>query len=154
MSRITSYAALLSRLLLGVTFVYSGFLKAVHPAEEFAAVVESYRILPVHLLMPFAKTFPWMELILGTYVVVGYYTRLSALGLAGLSAIFLAALSSARFHGIDLGTCGCFGGAGFSLTPVQAMGLDAGLLALAILVLAQKDHWLAWDHWISPPSGR
>ena len=35
-----------ARLVLGGVFVYSGWLKAVAPAEEFAYAIETYKVVP------------------------------------------------------------------------------------------------------------
>src|SRR5258708_28943132 len=59
------WPALGCRLLIGGIFIYSGFENASAPAEEFAAVIQAYYILPPDWTLPFAQIAPWIELILG-----------------------------------------------------------------------------------------
>ncbi|MBI4055235.1 MAG: DoxX family membrane protein [Elusimicrobia bacterium] len=134
-----------ARLLLGFLFAASGISKLLLPVEEFAAVVQIYELLPPALIFPFAKILPWLELLLGVYLFLGYATRLSSAGLGILSASFIIALGINLLRGTPLGECGCFGKA-LSLSPLQALGLDMLLLGLAILIYKNPPRTLSLDH--------
>lgn len=126
----TALAALALRLIIGGILFYAGFVKAVAPAAEFAAVIEAYRLLPASFATPLAKGFPWLEMWLGTFLIFGYSTRVMAKLSAMLFAIFLVVLGSALLRHIDLASCGCFGPE--TLSPRQTILLDAGLLVLSL----------------------
>src|SRR5258708_930751 len=70
--------ALLARVLVGGVLIYSGFSKAIAPSAEFAAALAAYRVLPTGVIPMMAQIWPWLELLVGTYVFFGYMTRLFA----------------------------------------------------------------------------
>lgn len=142
------------RLAAGGVFLASGLLKASQPAEEFAAVVEAYRLLPFGMVLPFARALPWAETFLGAFLLAGYLTRWSGLGAAAMSGMFLLGLLSTQARGIELANCGCFGEAGLHLTPFQAMGLDAFLLACALAAFRLRGSGPALDRWIETGTDR
>src|SRR5579859_1565224 len=77
------------RVAIGFVFVYAGFAKAAAPAEEFAAVIEAYYLLPQDWVLPFAQVLPWLEMIFGVYLIAGYRTRLSAAAIAAMLGMFV-----------------------------------------------------------------
>ena len=119
-----------ARLAVGSVLLYAGFMKAVAPAPEFAALLEAYKLFPSSLLSPLSITVPYLEMWVGIFVFTGFYTRQSLLAAALLFTIFLAALGSAFVRGIDLASCGCFGPD--ALSPRYTMIMDAILLALSL----------------------
>jgi putative oxidoreductase len=95
------------RYLLGGLFVYAGVMKVISPAA-FLQDIEAYRILPHALAWCLSVYLPWLEIIAGAAL---WHSRLQAPArwiLIGLMLVFLAALISAWWRGLDL-TCGCFG---------------------------------------------
>jgi uncharacterized membrane protein YphA (DoxX/SURF4 family) len=151
---------LIGRFAVGAAFVVSGFSKAVGSPADFAAVIDAYAIVPASLTLPMAKAMPWLELVLGTYLLAGLERRRVAAALGVFLLMFEWALGSAKFRGIDLGTCGCFGRVGPQLQPWQAMVLDAVLLALAVAVwmdrtgLYSLDRYFERDAQAPPPPPR
>ena len=137
---------IVARVLVGLAFIISGFHKAVAPPQDFAAVMEAYYILPESWLMPFATLMPWAQLLFGVFLAAGYLTRLSAAAITGMLAVFFGALLSTRIRGVPLDHCGCFGNV--ILTPTQAMGIDAVLLALAVCAYRYGRGRLSLDIWI------
>jgi uncharacterized membrane protein YphA (DoxX/SURF4 family) len=138
--------ALAARILLAVLYLVSGLHKTAAPAEEFAAVIDAYQIMPPDTLLPFAHFVPFVELLLAFSLLSGFLIRLSAAGTAALSLSFFVALSSTIVRGIPLENCGCFGS--IHLTPPQAMSVDAFMMALAVLVfLHGRSRW-SLDSWI------
>jgi uncharacterized membrane protein YphA (DoxX/SURF4 family) len=97
---------LLLRLLIGAVFLYASYDKILHP-EDFARAVYNYQILPAAAINPVAVVLPWMELLLGIFLVIGAWlpgaTVLSTL----LLAVFNAALIFNLARGLDV-SCGCF----------------------------------------------
>jgi len=105
-SRLATYFFLSARLLLGAVFIAASIDKIAHPAE-FAGIVSNYRILPGHMVNAVAIVLPWLEAILGLFLLCGWWPA-GAVGLADLLLlVFLIALAQAVARGIDL-HCGCF----------------------------------------------
>jgi len=138
---------LLHRLLglaLGAVFVYASHDKILHPAE-FAKIVYHYRLLgPDFDTGPLAANLlavvlPWVELVTGLLLIAGPWRREAALVTAGMLVMFLAAVSWALLHGVDLANCGCFTvaageeGAGRRLGAQLLLG-DAAMLGAALLL--------------------
>jgi uncharacterized membrane protein YphA (DoxX/SURF4 family) len=106
------YIGLLCRLAVGAVFAYSGAIKALAPAEEFAYAIESYKVLPAALSLWAAYSVPWVELYLGLFLAAGLFTRFSGL-LIGLMLIFFELLlGQAWLRGLPITSCGCFGSSG------------------------------------------
>jgi len=128
--------ALTLRLVLGGVFVTSGWQKLMAPLEEFKAVIHQYAFLPEVLVPAVTWAVPWIELIFGTFLVVGFLTRVSAFALASFSTGFIAVLARSLWLGLDISECGCFGTA-LALAPREAILLDGGLLAVALYLIRQ-----------------
>ncbi len=105
-SRISRYFFNCTRLLLGTIFIAASIDKIAHPAE-FAKVVSNYQILPGHLINIMAIVLPWLEAVLGSFILCGWCLPGAAILANLLLVIFLGALSSAAARGIDI-NCGCF----------------------------------------------
>jgi uncharacterized membrane protein YphA (DoxX/SURF4 family) len=146
---LSSLFSLFFRVIVGGVLIYAGFSKAVAPSAEFAAALAAYKILPSSLLSPIALVWPWLELIVGTYLLFGFNTRHVARAAAGLFGIFLGVLVSAIARGIDPGSCGCFG-IGINLSVHQTAALDAILLVLSFLTARFSGDTPAFsvDRWI------
>ncbi len=105
-SRFSTYFFLSTRLLLGAVFIAASIDKIAHPAE-FAKIVSNYQILPGYLVNIAAIVLPWLEAILGLFIVCGWWLP-GATALANLLLVcFWVALAQAVARGIDL-QCGCF----------------------------------------------
>ena len=124
--RILSLSVLGLRALLGSVFVVSGFQKLISPAENFAAVIEKFQVVPAPAALVIAHTFPWFECILGVLFVLGLWTRFSLFLLWSMNTVFIGLLSSSLWRKLAIDECGCFGEA-ISLSPRQMLGLDVGL---------------------------
>jgi uncharacterized membrane protein YphA (DoxX/SURF4 family) len=143
-----SWTSPLFRIAAGGVLAISGYLKAVRPAAEFAATLESYWLFPPFLIFPMAHVVPWVELIVGLFLVVGFFTRGSAFVAAGLYATFVAVLAQSIFRKLPMPDCGCFGQVGPHLQPIQALSLDLGLMVICLLVLFDREKRISADRWI------
>jgi uncharacterized membrane protein YphA (DoxX/SURF4 family) len=129
-----AWAALLGRAAAGTMLTAAGFLKLRAPAEEFAAALEAYRMLPGALLIPAARVLPWVEYLAGVYLLFGLWLRWTAPLALLLYAGFVTFLGSALARGLPLGDCGCFGV--WSPPPLVTLSVDSlVVLLLAALVL-------------------
>ena len=81
---------LVARLIVGAVFIYVSIDKILHPAA-FATAVYNYQILPGFLLNPTAIVLPWLELILGLFLVIGLFREGSVCIAMVLMLVFLGA---------------------------------------------------------------
>jgi putative oxidoreductase len=109
------------RVVVGVVFIYAGALKIREPLQ-FADNISSFSILPGFFIVPLALWLPAFEILTGALVAIGLFRQAAALGLVIISAVFLAAISSALARGLTI-DCGCFG---TSMPSRQRMWLDLG----------------------------
>ncbi len=98
--------ALCARLILGGVFVYASIDKIKHP-EAFAKAVYNYQILPDTLINLTAVMLPWLELILGLFLIIGLFREGSACIATVLMLVFLGAMIFNLARGLDI-HCGCF----------------------------------------------
>jgi len=94
------------RVYLGGLFVYASLYKIAEP-YDFALSVATYQILPLSIVNLFALLVPWIELGLGTALILGLWTRTAGLLASGLLLLFVVALSIALSRDLQL-FCGCF----------------------------------------------
>ena len=126
---------------LGLVFVIAALAKLADP-PGFAKTIWMYQLAPTWSLHPAALVLPWLELLCGLALCLGFWTRAAASWIAALLLAFIAALSLnlARQHAVD---CGCFGGTTVAKTEAErlddmkwAILRDLGLLLLAAQVIA------------------
>lgn len=96
----------ITRLLLGVVFIYAGTQKIIDP-QGFAQAVYNYQILPDELINFAALTLPWLELLVGLCLFSGIWLPGSSIISSGLFMIFIGALTYNHMRGLDI-SCGCF----------------------------------------------
>ena len=94
------------RLFLGVVFIYASVDKIIHPAA-FAEAVYNYQILPDTLITLTAMILPWLELILGIFLVLGLWLPGAVLLINLLLVTFFGTLVFNLARGLDI-NCGCF----------------------------------------------
>jgi putative oxidoreductase len=98
------------RLVLGIVFIYAAIHKIAHPGD-FAQDIYNYRMLPHAFINFMALTLPWLEIICGALIIVGVFTRGSALLIGFMLLVFIVAISFALIRGLDI-SCGCFSSGG------------------------------------------
>src|SRR5579859_6020613 len=102
---------LIARLVVGGIFLLAGIDKVIAPGA-FADAVRAFHLLPPALVLPFAFVVPWIELLVGAYLVVGYLCRIAAAGSIALLGMFVFALITSLVSGDTNHACGCFGSGG------------------------------------------
>jgi len=135
------------RLLLGGVFVWAGAVKALD-VPAFAGQVAAYQLLPYAWNYAVAAALPFVELLAGALLLVNLRIRPAALLLATLNALFIVVLVSVLARGLNI-DCGCFG-PDAGTTPLQALGRDLILLALAVAIYRQHERYAS----VSPASAR
>ena len=129
-----SYATLISRLVLGGVFLIAGASKVIDPGA-LAASIRTYELgLPERFVTFSAYSLPYVEVLVGLYLVVGLFTKTSAWVTAGLMVVFTFALLQGALRGLEI-DCGCFGsGAEGGSNLWLGAARDVGLLALGLHV--------------------
>ena len=98
------------RLIVGGVFVYASIDKIIDP-YSFSKAISSYEFSSTLGLSIFdnllALTLPWLELILGLFLILGIFTDESINFILLLMIFFTIMLSQAYFRGISLEDCGC-----------------------------------------------
>ena len=136
----------IGRLLLGGTFVYAGYAKLVYPNHNlwpyfmlkfsiltnlstFAFQVESFKVVGAEGASLVAHTLPFVEIVLGMLLLVGWKFRVWASLVTVMLAGFLTLVTRAYLLHMEI-NCGCFG------TPEPLTGMtvlrDSALVALAV----------------------
>ena len=104
----------IARILFGITFMFSGFVKAVDPLG-FTYKIEDY-LISFHLtqLIPLALTFAvvlvLLEFLVGVFILLGLYRKVSA----SLAVLFMLVMTPMTLYiAVDnpVKDCGCFGDA-------------------------------------------
>ncbi|MBB2890890.1 MauE/DoxX family redox-associated membrane protein [Flexivirga oryzae] len=104
------WIGLAARLILGVTYLVAGILKA-RQLEVTQMDTRAFRILPYDLANIWGAVMPFVEIIFGLLLIAGLMTRMTAV-LGGLLMIaFIIGISSVWARGIVI-QCGCFGNSG------------------------------------------
>lgn len=148
-SRWHSYLLLVVRLYLGWVFLFACWHKIVHP-EAFALDVATYQLLPRSLVHAFAIYVPWLEMLVGVCLVVGFRARAAALLVVVLMLSFIVALVWALHLGLDM-SCGCFASqaaAGEDSISWRTLVRDLTWFALAVYVAALDRNPLGIERWI------
>lgn len=128
----------LCRLLLGGVFLWAGAVKALD-VTAFAGQVAAYQLLPYSWNYAVAAMLPYVELLAGGLLMGNLRVKPAALLTALLNALFVVVLVSVLARGLNI-DCGCFG-PDAGTTPLQALGRDLVLLALAVAVCWQHDRY-------------
>ncbi len=138
------FILLVLRLFLGGVFVYAGWGKLMAPIENFVAVIEAYQFLKPPFTWLVGNIVPWLELIFGMFLTLGFLTRTSAASLTVFLLVFILLLLRSILLHLPISECGCFG-AGITLAPWQALILDAGLLIISLIMIWSRPRLLSLD---------
>jgi len=135
--KIISFIYTVCRILLGVVFLYASWGKIIDPAA-FADIIANYQIVSPNVGRLTALFLPYLELVCGAFLIINHWPRGSALLVAGMMLVFMAALGYNIYRGIDV-DCGCF-----TLTEGATGNMwlylvrDILFLAMAIAVLLYR----------------
>jgi uncharacterized membrane protein YphA (DoxX/SURF4 family) len=134
---------LIVRVVLGAIFIIAGGAKIGH-ADTFAAEIAGFQILPQVVIAPLALILPFLEVLLGGYLVVGLYARAAGWIAAIQLTLFAIAIGSAVARGMTI-SCGCFGPNDQTVTSWPEAGRDLGLAVLALAIALRGPGRLSLD---------
>ena len=97
---------LIFRIILGVIFIYASYHKILDPVA-FSDNIHNFHITPTFVENLAALIIPWMELIVGVFLIIGVFLEGSVSITISMLVFFIIILSQAVFRGIDV-HCGCF----------------------------------------------
>ena len=124
----------LSRCILCVVFVYSGYVK-LQSKLQFAAAIAGYQLVPTKLILPLADYLPWFEILLGILLLTGWKIRYVSLAATALLLLFTTVLIVTYARGIEA-DCGCFG-FGDKISPLT-IARDALFLLPAVFLSVEN----------------
>ena len=136
-SRILQGGLLLARVVLAAVFISSGFAKFGHMSEFHRAIL-NYGVVAGPWATGVAKTFPWVELFLGLYLLLGMKLRWVSVCMAIFLALFAVMISKALLLGQQF-DCGCFVLGKAEPISWKKVGEDVFLTALALGITWQGD---------------
>jgi len=127
-----SYLHLALRLFLGATFIASAVAK-LPMQERFIDVVKDYHMLPDFLAYAYGSVLPWLELLLGVYILLGMMIKQSSFTIILIGATFMVANIGAIAKGME--HCGTCFGESFPLSAPAALALDFIIIIAAVVLL-------------------
>lgn len=137
-----SWLVVVARLLVGGVFVFAGMSKLALPHAEVVAQMQQYTVIPRLLTPLIASVLPWVEVLSGAALLIGFMTTpavwLVIVQLTSFCLLMLVVLVA----GIEIEDCGCFGQLGWKETPLHVLLRDIVMLALMWpVVTRQRDVW-------------
>ncbi len=135
-NKLLKYSSLVFSTIIGITFIISGFLKAVDPWGTAIKFEEYFAIYGFNWLMPLSDALAiWLcgaEMMMGFMMLFKVRLRLiSIFALLSMSVFTVITLLSATVLPVD--DCGCFGDA-LTLTPWQTFYKNLVILPMVITV--------------------
>lgn len=135
------------RILIGILFLYSGFFKAMAP-DSFVKIIMQYNIVPEMMAPYLAIVLPYIELMLGLFLFVGFRIRtISFIGFF-LMLAFTIGLSVNVVRGASF-DCGCFELSRFGLSEEVSIKLvirDILFVLFFIILFRARKHYYSIDN--------
>lgn len=100
------WLSLIARIIVGLVFIFFSLDKISEPLK-FAQDITRYQLLPQLLINTLAVVIPWLELIVGIFIVAGIRLRASAVLYNLLMIVFTIAVISVIARGLSIDDCGC-----------------------------------------------
>ena len=135
------------RVVVGGLFIMAGFSKLILPHAEVVVSIQQYGVIPPVLTPLIASLLPWVEVLSGTALLIGFFTTPAALVVAMQLVSFCSLMATILVLGIEIEDCGCFGNLGLKETPLQVLLRDLVMLAMLGAVLKRRRDVLAVDAW-------
>lgn len=129
------------KVFVGALFIFSGLIKLNDPLGFSYKLEEYFEVFHLNFLSSFAVFFSItlcaLEVILGLFLLTGYYAKKVLWGLLLLIIFFTFLTFYSAFFDV-VKTCGCFGDA-IPLTPWQSFSKDLVLLVMIVLLFINRE---------------
>ena len=144
MKRAKAVALYVARTVVGLTFILSGFVKAIDPLgtqykiQDYLAAIPPSLSLPDMLTLLMSVSLSLVEFTLGAFMLTAISRRVTA----RLTLLFMLAMTAVTvwiYIADPVKDCGCFGDA-LTLTNLETLLKNIVLLALAALVAWRPTH--------------
>jgi len=137
--KLKPWLTLIARAILGGTLLAAGWIKLFNSFEAKASV-RAYDLLPVPLANILGTILPGFEILVAIFILIGLWSKKSALVGTILMGIFVLAISQAWARGLPI-NCGCFGNGGLTAdgkvhnwTYLSEILRDLGLIVCGIYI--------------------
>jgi uncharacterized membrane protein YphA (DoxX/SURF4 family) len=104
---ILDYLIAITRIYLALVFILSG-LDKIGNLSAFATSIENYDLFPIQIINLIAIVIPWIEVITGGLLLLGFYIKENSIIIGTLLTVFTLAVLSAVMRNLDI-DCGCQG---------------------------------------------
>ncbi|MDO6811846.1 DoxX family protein [Tenacibaculum soleae] len=134
----------ISRVLVGLLFIYSGFVKLVDPIGSQYKFQEYFSegVLNMEFLIPYTLPFAILliisELVFGVMLLVGYKPKLTVWSIFSLNLVFLF-LTWYSYTYNKVTDCGCFGDA-LKLTPKETFYKNVVFMVFIVILIFGLKH--------------
>ncbi len=125
--------SIVARFILGGIFILAAIPKILDPAS-FAGVIYSYQLLPDMLINIVAVVLPWIEVVVGGFIIIGIWLPGTVLLYNLLLLTFICALIINTARGLDI-NCGCFSTEADGVININTILRDVGFLCLSMYLL-------------------
>ena len=121
--------------------------------QATVVAIDAYDLLSPGAVELLAVVLPWLEILIGLFLILGLYARFASVAAAILMAGFLGAIVQAKARGLSI-DCGCFGGGG----PGDGVGWleigrDLAFFAAAAFLVWRPQGVLQLDRHLDKGSG-
>jgi uncharacterized membrane protein YphA (DoxX/SURF4 family) len=135
--------AIISRFLLGIVFIFSGFVKAVDPLGSTYKFIDYFTAFGMpfleHLALPLAILLSAAEFVIGISLIIGLRMKLSAIAAGAFMAFFtVLTFFLAIFNPVS--DCGCFGDA-IILTNWQTFFKNLFFLLPTVIIFLYRNKY-------------
>jgi putative oxidoreductase len=131
--KLNKWSILAVRIVIGGIFIYASIDKIIHP-DAFARIIHNYRLFPPNSINIIAIITPWIELITGVLLVIGWRSRGANLIIFGMLIAFIIALTISYARGINI-NCGCFSTSAGAKSDLLARIIEDILMVIGCLII-------------------